>query len=179
MTNPQKQQHPQHQQAQHQQSAPEAVVLEVNTSSTPAPVASEAIQVPARPNGAVPTGPQQYAHPQVVPADQFRVIAGQGKQMVIDTGTHPGMTEFYAKMAEANGFHAQAAAIRGRQLDTSTSASFGRLMDKRIEVKDVVYVVLGATLAVLFWEGLAFKFDLPRMGWFDPANPTDMVKLKK
>lgn len=173
MTNPQKQQ-PQHQ--QHQQSAPEAVVLEVSTSSTSAPVATEAVQHQPRPNGAVPTGPQQYAHPQVAPAEQFRVIAGQGKKMIIDTGTHPGMTEFYAKMAEANGFHAQAAAIRGRQLDTSAGAGFGRLMNKRIEVKDVVYVVLGATLAILFWEGLAFKFDLPRLGVFDPTDPVKSLK---
>jgi hypothetical protein len=56
------------------------------------------------------------------------------------------------------------------------TAGFKRTMEHRIRVKDVAYLVVGALVIWLVYEGIAFKFDLPRAGLFDPSNPLKALK---
>lgn len=138
----------------------------------PHPPMQEQVTMPVA-NGTVQQPFQQPV--QVMDANQVLRSVGTGTQRIIDLRNDGGMREFYATIAETEGFHSQAANIRGKALDTSLTAGFQRLMDHRITVKDVAIVVLGVGVVFLIWEGIAFKFDLPRAGLFDPANPLARV----
>jgi hypothetical protein len=158
------------------QQAPEGVVFEV--SSNQQPQAAEQVQHVPHTNGA--RAQQVFQAPAQVITDPAKIlrVTGEGKKVIIDMSNEAGMLEFNARTAEAMGLDAHAAYLRGKQFDTSMSAGFSRTMERRIQVKDVVYVVAAGLALFLVYEGIAFKWDLPRAGIFDPANPLKALKMK-
>lgn len=87
--------------------------------------------------------------------------------------------EFVATVAESNGNHMLASALRGQdKMDPSFSAGFSRQMKRNITVGHVVYAVGGVTIVLLGWEAIASKYDLPRLGLFDPADPMKVLPAK-
>lgn len=73
--------------------------------------------------------------------------------------------EFFAKQAEALGYHDEAAQLRGKTGNPSIWDSVKRVGQHRITVGDVVTYTLGAGLLVAVYEGLAyyFEWDVPRL----------------
>lgn len=88
--------------------------------------------------------------------------------------------EFVATVAESNGNHMLASALRGQdKMDPSFSAGVKRQMVRNITVGHVVYVVGAVTIVLIGYEAIASKYDLPRLGLFDPADPMKMPALPK
>jgi hypothetical protein len=104
-TNPQKQT----QQSQQPQQLQEGVVLEVSNLQP----ASEQVQQQPRPNGAQAQSNFQAPSQTVVDPAHILKIQGEGRKVVIDMSNDAGMREFFARQAEADGYHAQAASLRG------------------------------------------------------------------
>lgn len=158
------------QRQQNPQAIPAGVVREANEEVVLS--ATETVQQKPQPNGA--RNQHQYVQPQVMTAAAASKF--DGRKHVIDINTDIGEREFFAVLADRNDMQLQASWIRGQKLDAGLLASLGRGMDHRITVKDIAYVVVGVGILILVWEGVAFKWDLPRMGLFDPANPLKAVK---
>lgn len=122
---------------------------------TAAPTAQDSVAQAASTaikNGAVAVGPA----PAQPPAGAT-VIQNFPKAMLDN--------EFFAKQAEALGYHAEAAQLRGKTGKPSIWDSVKRVGQHRITVSDVVVYVGGAGLLVAIYEGLAyyFEWDVPRI----------------
>jgi hypothetical protein len=88
----------------------------------------------------------------------------------------PEQRAFLARLADAQGENMMASALREEKtMDPSFSAGFTRQMKRNVTVGHVVYTIGGVTLVVIGWEAVATKWDLPRLGLFDPAD----MKMKK
>ena len=171
---PQNQPHQQPQQQQQipPQQLPQHYVVEANFG----PQAAEQVQQQVRPNGAQPQSQFQAPSQVVTDPNQILRIQGEGRKVVIDMSNDAGMREFYARCAYNAGMHNQVASLRHQQLDASLSAGFKRTMDHNIRVKDVATLIVGGLVLWFIYEGIAFKFDLPRVGLFDPSNPLKSLK---
>jgi len=157
---------------------PENTSVILRATSTQ-PQASEAIaQAEAKANGAQAGTAQTPTPtmPQIMNADEVRVLAGEGKARVIHIGNKKGEHEMLATLCEEAGLHAQAAAIRGVAMDPSVSGMVKRTYRRKVSVGDVVVFAIGVTVLVLLYEGIAYKFDLPRYGVWDPSNPLKALK---
>lgn len=87
--------------------------------------------------------------------------------------------EFVATVAESNGNHMLASALRGQdKMDPSFSAGVKRQMARNITVGHVVYTVGAVTIVLVGYEAIASKYDLPRLGLFDPADPMKAIPAK-
>jgi hypothetical protein len=78
--------------------------------------------------------------------------------------------EMFAKLAESIGDLKLAAALRGTEIKATWGQKAKAVGEHPIKIKHVVYGVLGAALLLLVWEGVAYKMDLPRMGFFGPSK---------
>ena len=153
------------------QHATEVVQLSIN--STQAQAAEAVAQVEARTNGA--TG-QQAPAPQLINPATLLKMTGTGAARVIDLSNRVGEHEAFATLFEEAGLHAQAAAIRGQAVDPSIGGMVKRTYRRKVRVGDVVVFAIGVTALVLLYEGVAYKFDWPRMGAWGPKDPLKAIK---
>lgn len=176
MSTPQQPQQPQHQSKQHQTAA-EAVVLDISTNEAVAPLKQqsnrdqELLAAIAALQAQLGTSSKQVS--------DLTSIVAENRMNTLDLRDKP-TKEFVAMVAESNGNHPLAAALRGQdKIDPSFSAGFTRQMKRNITVGHVVYAVGGVTIVLVGYEAIASKYDLPRLGLFDPADPMKMPALPK
>jgi len=173
MSTPQQPQQPQNQQ-QSKQTASEAVVLDISTNEAVGPQQShkqsnrdqELLAAIAALQAQLGTGNKA-----------MQDLANQvmeNRSNTLDLRDKP-TREFVAGIAESNGNFLLASALRGEsKMDESFSAGFSRQMKRNITVGHLAYTVGGVTILVIGYEAIASKYDLPRLGLFDPA---DQMKL--
>jgi hypothetical protein len=85
----------------------------------------------------------------------------------IDISSIPeGMKPAMAKIADGAGAYALAAELRGEELEEGVWTGMKKVGAVNIKVRHVLYAGLIGGALFLVWEGIAYKFDLPRMGVF-------------
>lgn len=151
---------------------PENTSVVIRATSTQDQAAEAIAKAEVKANGAQPGTAQAPTPnmPQLMNADEVRVLAGEGKARIIHIGNKKGEHELLATLCEDAGLHAQAAAIRGAAADPSIGGMVKRTWRRKVAVSDVVVFAIGVTVLVLVYEGIAYKFDLPRYGVWDPSK---------
>lgn len=152
-------------QKQNPQTMPEHVVLDISNQQ---PQAAEQVQ---HTNGAQAQAAFQQSAQQGQPQ--------QPAQKPFDPASlDPSALEFYAITAEQSGRQALANALRAQKYDNTYAGGFKRTMSHRITIGDVLIVSGVVVGVVLLWEGIAYKFDMPRFGLFDPTDPIKSMAKK-
>ena len=83
----------------------------------------------------------------------------------------PDQKEMFAQLAEGAGVYDLAEYLReGEAPEKGVWTSMKRVGAVNIKVRHVVYAGLIAGALFFVWEGLAYRFDLPRFGLFDPKR---------
>lgn len=158
-------------QQQTQQSKPqvaaEAVVLDISTNETVAPTKQSSRDQELL--NAIAALQAQLGSNGKAMAELANTVA-ENRVNTLDL-RDKATKEFVATIAESNGNHLLAAALRGQdKLDPSFSAGFTRQMKRNITVGHVVYTVGAVTIVLVGYEAIAAKYDMPRLGLFDPAD---------
>lgn len=91
-----------------------------------------------------------------------------------------GVTDTLVKVARDAGFHEEANALDSKGVPKGFGEKFGMVMNSQVRVKHLGYMVLGAGVVVLLWEGLAYMFDWRSLFWgpriAEAPAPTVVVK---
>jgi hypothetical protein len=76
--------------------------------------------------------------------------------------------EIFAQLAEGSGIYDLAFTLReGKAPEKGLMTSMKRVGAVNVKVRHIVYAGLIAGALFLVWEGVAYKFDMPRFGLFD------------
>ena len=78
--------------------------------------------------------------------------------------------DMLAEIADGAGHPIIAKALRGEQVKDGFWTTMKEVGSKNVKVRHVVYAVAIGAIAFLVWEGIAYKFDLPRFGFWDPSS---------
>ena len=154
---------PQKQNPQNPQALPEHVVLDISGNQ---PAVAEQVQ---HTNGAQ----AQQAFQQSVQQGQPQPVQKPFNPATLD----PAALDFYASIAQEKNPQL-ANALRAQKYDNTYAGGFKRTMSHRITIGDVLIVSGVVVGVILLWEGIAYKFDMPRFGLFDPTDPVKAMAKK-
>lgn len=118
--------------------------------------------------------------PQANTPGPYQVRAPGSKALVYNINENAGLALLLAEMCERQGFHDQAAAIRGGSVPNTLKDRFVRASNSQIRVKHVVITVTVGVAVFLAYEGIAVALDWPRAGVFKSSTgDVDLVKELK
>lgn len=105
----------------------------------------------------------QAGQPQVMTEQQAlaSILGESPKERVYDLSKDEHFAHFLADVAEENGFHKQAARLRGKPFENTWTGAAKRAWNHNVKVSTVVKVLVVAAGAYLLYSGIAYYFSLP------------------